>query len=147
MQQQPIPDYLLQYPQIQSAVPRIYNMLIASLPSTSEKKLYKEGHFEVEARFGTLSTEGKHTFQPGVSKEFMNQCLQAVETYQEWKQVHPWEETHDYYYELPPHPEDLRGQGILVRTSVAFQKKDSVASIVTSHSVNKFERSMIFDIR
>jgi hypothetical protein len=129
-----LPDYLLKYPQIQTAVSRIHGLL-KNLPSSADKKLYNDGRFELEARFGTVSQDGRNSFQPGVTKEFMHQCLQFLDTYPDWKLVKDWEETHDYYYELPPHPEDLRGQGILVRTSVAFRKQgDSMAEIVTEHT-------------
>jgi len=129
-----VPEYVMKYPQIQNAVPRIHGML-RQLPPMADRSLYQDGHFEVEARFGTISNDGRNTFQAGVSKEFIEHALKTVSTFADWKQVTDWDETHDYYYELPPHPEDLRGQGILVRTTVSFVKKeDQMSEIVTHHT-------------
>lgn len=129
-----VPDYLLKYPQIQLAVPRVHSLL-KQLPPQGERPLFSDGQFELEARFGTIANDGRNTFQPGVTREFLEHCLQCVSLYEDWKAVKDWEQTHDYYYELPPHPEDLRGKGILVRTSVSFVKEggDEEAHIVTKH--------------
>ncbi len=128
-----LPDYLMKYPQIQFAVPRVHTLLRHLAPVT-DRKYTQDGRFELEARFGTLSHDGRLTFQPGVSPEFMAQCLRSVGSFQEWHAIRDWEETQDYYYELPPHPEDLRGQGILMRTSVAFRKTGTdEAKIETEH--------------
>ena len=128
-----VPDYLAKYPQIQIAVPRVHAML-RQLPTGADRRLYQDGKFELEARFGTLSTDGRNMFQPGVSTEFLQQTLQEVGTFPDWHLVTDWKETHDYYYELPPHPEDLRGQAVLVRTTVDFRKeKNQEAQIVTEH--------------
>lgn len=131
--QQTVPDYLMKYPQIQTSVPRVNNLL-QQLPVANEKNIFNEGKFELEARFGTISNDGKNLFQPGVTSDFMHRCLRYLETFEDWKMVKNWEETHDYYYELPPHPEDLRRQGILVRTSVAFKKNvEGKVEIIPEH--------------
>lgn len=122
-----MPDYVKKYPQLLHAIPRVHNMLNQMSSSSSATAL--EGHYELEARFGTLSTDGKHSFESGVPQSFMDHCLTTVSTYAGWQCVKDWEESHDYYYELAPDPEDLRGKGILVRTSVSFDNKMQTAHI------------------
>ena len=132
-----VPDYVNKYPQIAPTIPRLHNML--KQLQIGPDRLQSEGHFEVEARFGTINNDGKNSFQSGVPLEFFQQCLKQVESFDEWKKVTDKEQTHDYYYELPPHPEDLRGQGILVRTTTEFRtlkeptENGCMSQMVTTH--------------
>lgn len=133
------PAYVNKYPHISRTVPRIYNIL-RQLPIGADRNLYQNSHFELEARFGTIQNDGKHTFKPGVSLEFLQSSLQTVSTFTGWHpQSTDWNETHDFYYELPPDPEDLRGQGQLVRTSVSFDQKfkTEVTSTTTTTSLEE----------
>jgi hypothetical protein len=142
-----VPEYVRKYPQIQATIPRIYNML-RQLPTPTpgtDVLPNPDTHFEVEARFGTLSADGRNMFQPGVPRSFFEQCLATVSTYGDWQRVTDWAESHDYYYELAPHPEDLRGQSLLVRTSVDFQMlptpaEDGATSRITTRHMCKSAR-------
>lgn len=155
MHRQSIPRYLAHYPQVYPAAP-LTKDIVDSLHMDPDPK-GSVGKFELEARFGILSQSqgllqqsrgassfGKETFIPGVSKRFMDACLAKMEEYGGWDTVTPWTETHDYYYELPPAPEDFNDRSILVRTTTEFLKNDDgittcMRSHMCKHTKNKHD--------
>lgn len=122
-----LPSYINIYPEIRPALLNT-KRLVDQLPSAEKLSLYTDGTFELECRLGHLSLDGKNSFTPGVSAQFHERLLTEMEEYAVqstngtggWFAVQDWEEQHDYFYELPPSPEDMRPQGVLMRTTVRF---------------------------
>lgn len=120
-----VPKYLSNYPEISEAVQTVKDIVMEWRAPTSTNM------FELEARLGKL---GSDRFQPGVSVHFMEKVVNMMNTYQQWSEVTPWTETHDYYYangadaSLPP-----------VRTTAQFEiDSDTQKRRVKTSHMRKF---------
>lgn len=113
------PEYLISaHPDVQLCVERIHAEFQHHADFLQRADFNQSGcNVEFESRFGTI---GENGFTAGVSKSFMQRALTMMNDYKEWKQITKWKETQDFYYELPPSPEDLHERKKLVRTSVEF---------------------------
>lgn len=119
------PKYVTRYPQVMSATPRVKSIIDLFPKEKISRGTQQQGLYELEARFGTLErdpTTHKEFFKAGVSQEFMRKSLHRLQQFGEWCEVTPWVETTDYYYALPPGPDDLNDKGLLVRTTTEYNK-------------------------
>lgn len=56
-------------------------------------------NFELEARLGKLDkVSGK--FRPGVTKEFMDNCISVFNKWEGWTDITPWTQTEDTFYTI-----------------------------------------------
>lgn len=72
--------------------------LVDLIKISSHLHLDKNESLELEARLGRFDAVAG-CFRPGVSKEFMDKCLDVFSSWNGWKDVTPWEHTVDTFYE------------------------------------------------
>ena len=117
-----VPYYLQRYPHISQAALDTAG-LIKRLPQAGETDNFPDGVFELEARFGKVSSDPRTPFCTGVSKEFMLQTLNLLQEFGAWQKVGDWEEYIDYFY--------IIDEGPPVRTS--SYADPNTHDIVTEH--------------
>lgn len=110
------PSYLGRYPQIHAPV--IFSQDVLQRLPTQAALSDSNSTLEFEVRLGRLTKVNRfETFQAGVSSEFFHEILGKLNGYPSWHSVTPWVESHDFYHELAPSPEDLNDKNILVRST------------------------------
>lgn len=95
-----------------------------------------EGRFELEARLGTWKGD---YFEAGLSKSMTEQLVMMLHSFDKWHTVTDWEETHDYFYDIPTPPssksayahELWKQRPTMVRTTTSFIPHRT--TLTTSH--------------
>lgn len=72
--------------------------LVDLVKIASHLRMDKNDTLELEARLGRFDAVSG-CFRPGVSKEFMDACLEAFSSWDGWQEVTPWVHTVDTFYE------------------------------------------------
>lgn len=130
-----VPKYLSNYPEISDAVMSVKDLVNEWKPPTPTCQ------YELEARLGRL---GPHNFETGVMPAFMERVVSLMNTYQQWSDVTPWVETHDYFYHAGSDPSKP-----MVRTTAQFEiepgtaKKRMKISNVRKYTLMKYDYQFV----
>ena len=120
-----------------SKVIRLVEKYIAQMISMATKIDLSPGEdFEMEARLGKFDkVAGK--FRPGVTKEFMDNCISVFNKWKGWTDVTPWTQTEDTFYTV--HNTQYRTTTDYTTSSPTIRHviKDRISSADFETSINK----------